>query len=154
MGVSITAYKNIKFLAKEIDWDNIGKDEIGLYKVGFDRSDGFSEGTYSFTDEFTIMSKSYGGYNIWRNNLCGAVHSFQAQYLWDHREFEGFQALAFYELIDFSDCEGFLGPYTCSKLLADFKGYEEDLKISEVDYVDEWIIGLEMVAGNGVVKFS
>lgn len=155
MGVSITAYSHIKFLQKEFDEDYDTDKETYLWQPSFpERSNGFLEGHYEFSSKLRIADKSYGGYNKWREQLCRIVHGFNPKYLWDHADLKEFQKLPFFELIHFSDCEGFLGPVTCSHILRDFKSNETLLRDNNLNDLDEWIIGLELAALTGVVRFS
>ena len=66
----------------------------------------------------SFRAGSYGGYNRWRNELCQVMLGVNARVVWESPS--KWSDSEFYELIDFSDCEGFIGPRTCAKLARDF----------------------------------
>ena len=67
----------------------------------------------------------------------------------------------FWELINFSDCEGFLGPAVCKKLIMDFDEFASQAKAFSADTVDFPKLYesfhqaiKEVVASNGALHFS
>ena len=68
---------------------------------------------------------------------------------------EAARATPFYELINFSDCEGFIGPKTSAKLAKDFAAWQE--KAGERGWFSEkyaqWRAAFELAANGGVVQF-
>jgi len=60
----------------------------------------------------------YSYYNKFRDALCYAIHGISAQEFWLNSN--AYLGKPFYELIDFSDCEGVFGPQACYKLHGDF----------------------------------
>lgn len=67
----------------------------------------------------------------------------------------GCEKLRFYELIDFSDFEGFMGPRTSSKLLQDFHECREQARRSGLDMetYDNFVRAFELGANDGAVEF-
>ena len=121
------------------------------------------EGFYYYTDATDIMQRSYGGYGGWRNHLCQVIHGIDQEEFWE----DDHSGEPFNEIIHFSDCEGFIGPKTCAKLLEDFSVHGEAIKESWEDslipawqggyfpnYVDEWIEGLVLASDGGVVVYG
>lgn len=101
----------------------------GLYFIDQDRRLSFRAGSYS-------------GYNGWRNWLETIAAGTDA----------------FYELINFSDAEGFLGPAVSAKLAEDFKQNRGNaiLKMSDewdLEKYDQWQGAFALAANNGVVEF-
>lgn len=63
---------------------------------------------------------SYSGYSVWRRSLASMVGIANIEEFWDDPAPGPFS-----ELIDFSDCEGFIGKDVASKLHKDFVTYQE-----------------------------
>lgn len=140
MGLDVTAYSNLRkveFQPDELDengypMDDGYEDENGEWITTysfkcwnhpefFDRSEGIESAAYYLAeDEAVVMGMSYGGYNTWRRMLSRMV-GFGVEDVWDGRVTEG----PFVELINFSDCEGVIGPVVCAKLLKDFEENED-----------------------------
>jgi hypothetical protein len=139
MGLDIVYYKNAK-LAKE----GQGVDSDGFQLDGFvtpwdnpsfpGRSEGVECGkTYVASEGQHFGAGSYGGYNNWREELARV-----AGYPLIDRERYGenlpscaasaWQATEgpFWELINFSDCEGTIGPVVSAKLAQDFANWQQD----------------------------
>lgn len=97
---------------------------------------------YSFQEEIKMLHMSYGGYNYWRDEL--------------HR----LSPVDFELLVNFSDCEGVLGPNTCARLALIFDDNHSKAKDFRSDYpgflkaYEEMQAGFKLVAHNGLVRFS
>lgn len=116
MGLDITVFEKIKISdigisdteENTIYIDNTFNQNPGL-KVGWYQTEGnsgsFRIGTYSYYNEF-------------RDALCYAIHGISAQEFWINSN--NYIGSAFYEIIEFSDCEGVFGPDACRKLHNDF----------------------------------
>ena len=79
------------------------------------------------TQEAHFRAGSYSGYNQFRNLLAQAFHGVDAEDIWsDENSFEG---TPFYEMIDFSDCDGVFGPGDSAKLCRNFE--EGEVKFQE-----------------------
>jgi len=90
---------------------------------------------------------SYGGYNQWRNELAIMAGHDGADNVWQDNSFDSFKTFnlrkdkldnmngnsvekvkPFYELINFSDAEGVIGPEVSKKLYQDFIDFDEQAK--------------------------
>lgn len=69
---------------------------------------------------------SYGGYNMWRDKLARLAGAPSARAMWTDRE--TYQSYPFYELVNFSDCDGAIGPEVSRKLAADFNAMAEQAR--------------------------
>ena len=104
---------------------------------------------------------SYSSYNAWRNKLCQRAHAIDAEYLWDNSE--AYQGKPFYELIDFSDCEGYIGHIVCKKLAEDFEEHYEKAKefFNNSNELTDYHIGkyesfmkaFQLASEDGIVEF-
>lgn len=102
---------------------------------------------------------SYSGYNAWREWLAKTIHGVTPQTIWDNPD--QYIGKPFYELIEFSDCEGTIGPKISAKLAEDFRNYFADIdSLDETDDVDcyktkyrDWQKAFELAANTGAVCF-
>lgn len=121
---------------------------------------------YNAGDSFGFRAGSYGGYNAWRNELAklagyparpfdrfgtGNVQQRHDQGAWEAA------SGPFWELINFSDCEGVIGPEVSAKLAKDFADHQEKADQHESEYFREsysdWRKAFEMASDNGAVDF-
>lgn len=153
MGLDITAYSNFK-ITKVLTED----DEYEYYfcNSGFEQSNMNIENKYvniDFDEEFDFRAGSYGGYNHFRNSLCLASNNITAEDLWNYED----KTLKFYWLINFSDCEGYIGTDYCIILYDEFVKYEKEVKEKlSIDYhnkYDEFKEAFRLGANNGIVNF-
>lgn len=126
MGLDVTAIRNARFIAAELDEDApeySGRRLFRIYKNdAFDRLDGKPEGWYEFggdDDRFGFRAGSYSGYNRWREWLSLTFLGVLPEVVW--RDFAIYEAAPFSTLVHFSDCEGSFGPASCERLLHDFE---------------------------------
>ena len=166
MGLDISFYSNIgaavdpALLDEDgefIDWKN--EDEhVRIYANDDfpERADGMTSGYYVGESNGGFRAGSYGGYNRWRSELCVAALGCAPIDIWNGDVTEG----PFYELINFSDCEGVIGPKTSAKLAKDFADWEDKIGAmvdGDVDYFMEkfrdWKMAFEAAAGSGAVCF-
>lgn len=95
---------------------------------------------------------SYGGYNVWRDQLAVLAGYESAKAVWANPE-----PGPFVELINFSDCEGIIGPRTSAKLAADFAAFQKKADAHEDDWFRsryaEWRKAFETAADSGCVEF-
>ena len=167
MGLDISVYEKVTFVRTRATDDNYwgegdywgdGEDLEALSnEEDFrERSDGLADGLYKTSgkrDHF--RAGSYGGYNEWRRELAQLV-GVSARWLWSTApDDERARATPFYELINFSDCNGFIGPATSAKLAKDFAAWQE--KAGTTGYFAEkyaaWRAAFELAANGGVVQF-
>jgi len=125
-----------------------------------ERTTPVSEGCYQYAEEFDFRAGSYSGYNRWRDQLSRFAHGVSPETVWGNADYVG---KPFYELIEFSDCEGFIGPVVATKLSRDFQEHtSEAIKWSrqygaEADYwlqkYHDWMKAFRLASDNGVVRF-
>lgn len=176
MGLDITAYANITIAGPDdAPFDETGEvrydDGWEQFFVNYDfpaQADDIKNGhAYRYQDDKCFHAGSYFGYGQWRNKLAelagypeseDSSNQFKhSAYVWEHPELLE-QKSPFVELINFTDCDGIIGPKTSAKLAQDFDNYMD--KASQVN--DEWFFCLykqwanafHFAANNGAVKFS
>ena len=170
MGLDITYVSKIKeclddndisFLSFYIDNDHFEYHLGSLKKIKI----------YSTTSESDIQgfcAGSYGGYNDWRDRLAAMAGYGSSVNVWNDfkssirylklKKIEGIDVhiKPFYELINFSDCEGIIGPEICEKLYQDFVNFEDKAKEQEEYFYDrylKWKEAFRVASDNGLVKF-
>ena len=173
MGLDISYYSNIKE-SEVFDEDS----EITIYSQTFTYQLGSLKQNTSYepidgSHLGRFRAGSYSGYNTWRNQLAEMAGYGSAENVW--RDFkpniryyklkklngEIVDIKPFYELIFFSDCEGFIGPEISSKLYKDFINFDKQAKwysqISENDYFytkyEEWTECFRVASQHGIVMF-
>lgn len=138
------------------------------------RADGLKKACYlSRGTSMHFRAGAYSTYNRFREWLCRAALGVTPREVWEARESKKFDGRPFVELIDFSDCEGAIGPTTSAKLAKDFAEHESSVLAKTFsDYTpgawmscdvrdDEWNRTLygefrrafEMAAKGGAVRF-
>lgn len=100
---------------------------------------------YTYEESFGFRAGSYGGYSLWREQLAALA---------------GYPAVTagpFYELINFSDCEGVIGAAVSAKLAKDFAAFQEKADAHEDEWFRDryakWRQAFEMAADGGCVDF-
>jgi hypothetical protein len=172
MGLDISTHKRVELVramtvqeynASE-EWqnkiDDTWRDPEPLFLLYQDSAfmaqcDGLEQGVYRGVSGHGFCAGSYSGYNFWRDHLAKFAGHGSAESVW-HNSLTG----PFCELINFSDCEGFIGPVTSAKLAKDFR---DNLARAEADEHDDgywvskyrdWLKAFEEAAGGGVVDFG
>ncbi len=122
------------------------------------------EAWYTYEDEFGFRAGSYSSYNDWRETLARLAGypatetesaSFGSRLLHSAACWNGATG-PFSELIDFSDCEGTLGPEVSKKLLADFIEFDEKARHVAGRFYEryqEWKQAFALAADGGMVCF-
>lgn len=90
------------------------------------------DGHYTFAESVGGPSLAYGSYNKWREELA-RMAGYEAKSVTLYGVVEVRHAASawaatsgpFWELINFSDCEGVIGPIASAKLAKDFSDFEE-----------------------------
>lgn len=104
----------------------------------------------------SFRAGSYGGYNEWRAALSRAALGVEPETIWQDN-FRDWEGKPFAELINFSDCEGVIGPDVCAKLARDFREQREKVRPQLVEWArplyDTWQSAFELAAGTGLVQF-
>ena len=161
MGLDITSYSNLKKGKETEDSVYIGKGPEHVARHEYD--EGWYEPT-TFTEGHCFRAGSYGGYNQFRGYLCEAIHGVECEEFWGNEDYEG---TPFYELIDFSDCEGVIGVEESKKLHAEFmlhrgifKKYVEEIHGNgdDLEYFmekyDDWTKAFSISAQKGALIFG
>ena len=133
MGLDISVYENLKLVKcpTEDEKDNLFHIYTGFPEQLDDIIDG-SYYQYDYNSDLSFRAGSYGGYNYWRNQLAELAGYGSAKFVWDENNDLG-EKRYFVELINFSDCEGVIGPKTSEKLYKDFIQFDNRAK--EVDEI-------------------
>jgi hypothetical protein len=171
-GLDISAYSNLLEVANPVlDEDGFPKDtehEVLLRPVDFpERFKGLKTGAvYRFSKSFEFRAGSYSGYNWWRNELAKLAGyplvtatetiSGKPEKRYDASAWKA-KGGPFWELIEFSDAEGVIGPVISKKLYADFLRFHKDALLhpepSFVESYKEWEQAFKLAAENGAVEF-
>ena len=172
MGLDVVAYSGIKKVAPEeysgIDlvsddkWEAIYEHGWFIPSIHWDcfvnHSAGVEEVPYTAENEMSFRAGSYSGYNQWRNELAVFAGYDSAEFVW---EMEHPWGKPFVELINFSDCEGIIGPDLCQKLAKDFTTHHEDAVAYSALSSDDYFIrtytnfmdALTFVGDRGILVF-
>lgn len=164
MGLDISVYQNLEFVksresATDEDWDNF----ISIYAhPDFpDRAGSLRSGFYNGDCVHRFRAGSYGGYNHWRERLSYLALDASPAEVW--RDNDSYRDRPFFELIEFSDCEGTIGPEVSAKLAGDFAAWEGEARAAWGDgegfdgydflkYM-EWQKAFDLAALDGAVEF-
>lgn len=145
MGIDVSAYKNLVEVARPEDPDHDDNYDYRMYEnLSFPgRADGIDTSKLWTGDYVDGPSMSYGYYNKWREQLAQLVGAENLPY--SHEM--GFQRMSyctaywldgkqgpFAEQINFSDCEGVIGPIVMAKLAKDYAEWDERAKT----HGDQW----------------
>lgn len=181
MGLDITAYRGLKKLDVVFDFDGEPinpktresiDDYVKVYVNGDfpGRAEGLEDrAIYSYEEAEACYSSGYGSYNVWRNALArmagypltkyktgfGGTNESHAAACWDPGGATG----PFSELINFTDCDGTIGPVVAAKLLRDFEEWEERAKaLSDAPpyFFERYaglLSGLRLAAAGGCLRF-
>ncbi len=172
MGLDISAYKGLVLANEGEGFDETGEDiEDGFACFYVNEDFPGREGTiknrraYKYDDCFGFRAGSYGGYNHWREELARIagwpLRTYTRQYAGETESYAASAWVAsegpFWELINFSDCEGVIGAEASKKLAADFAEYQSKADKHTDEYWKEryakWRKAFEMASENGCVSF-
>ena len=174
MGLDCTAYSHLELLPDvNDDWDDENRIHAFAY-AGFERSTrGLADHDvknerwghtfiacrdYSPTEAtktYGWQAGSYSGYGAFRRALA-ALNGHSAEDYW-HEDVP--ESEPFYELVNFADNEGCIGPEAASDLLADFEQHRDQFHKAHAEHpwfpstYDEWITALRLAADEGLVRF-
>lgn len=114
-----------------------------------------SDAVYSFEDSMTFRAGSYGGYGQWRDWLARVAGWGSAEECWAS---DNNTSRPFWELINFADNEGVIGPVIAEKLARDFAENDEKACFMGDDWLyghyQKWRLAFEMAAKDGAVDFN
>lgn len=135
MGLDISVYTDASPLAEQpvkdaegywpdSVWDTEGT-VFAWAEKGMERSlRGLTPDTWYAADYSNgFRAGSYGGYNRFREDLCRAALGVEPKEVWAAPA--AWAEKPFYELINFSDAEGTIGPEAAADLYRDFAEHEE-----------------------------
>jgi hypothetical protein len=176
MGLDITAYRQIsKMTGVRYEDGEVLDEATGEYAdcdlVAFvnksfpGRNDNVEDGqAYRSEERFGFRAGAYSSYNRWRDELArisgwplGSYHQYGKD--WDSYAASAWEATSgpFWEMINFSDCEGVIGPETSKKLAADFAAFDAAAKtVPEPRFYEvysEFRKAFEMASDDGAVRF-
>lgn len=175
MGLDITAYSNIKCLDAHLNDDeeavyNSTGEEVQEHSFHVwknpsfpGRADELIDGAIYTYEDCTGHGVGYGGHYWWRNELAEMAGYPLGEHEMSHgtetNHFGGAlnsEGGPFYELINFSDCEGVIGAAVSTKLLADFKSFHEKAESIGSHFFEQykhWQSAMEMASNNGCIIF-
>lgn len=175
MGLDITAYSNLKHVGLHVELGDWCDDEEHIHAYAYDSFrqsfrgipvlgtvNGFVHGgcyvTTDATESTDFRAGSYGGYNMWRQDLADQFNAVERG--WDHGPTmtEPDPAKPFYELIWFADNEGTIGPDAAKDLLEDFRTHASVYTLAEshgqyLEIYTNWTRAFELAADGGLVRF-
>lgn len=169
-GLDITAYDKLAIVqSPKLDkyGEPSGDNEIRLKPADFpERYAGLERGKiYKFGSQFQFRAGSYSGYNAWRNELA-KLAGYRPTAHMNHDKAEQRYDLTvwllkkgpFWELIDFSDSDGVIGPQSCKRIYADFVQFK-DAAARHPDQefrtsYDNWFKAFAKCANNGALIFG
>lgn len=167
MGLDITAYRKLRKVENPTEADRDENFTVYANDSFPGRAAGLEDrAVYQTTeDAFGLRAGSYGGYSWWRDELAKLAGYPQGTYEQYGKDWPSHCVACwngatgpFSELINFSDCEGAIGPEVSAKLAKDFADF--DARAKEFDpgrgwyerYCD-WRKAFEMAADDGAVQF-
>lgn len=120
---------------------------------------------YSLKDEsesLDFRAGSYGGYGIFRGmiaDLAMGVNTYHDRSIFN--DINAYRDEPFWEFVNFSDCEGVMGPQCCENLYLDFTTYRDDwvAKVNAADFnwyvdlYDQWTQAFNLGRQDGIVSF-
>ncbi len=174
MGLDITAYRRLKPApnakldadGNPLDWERHFKPYINDSFPG--RAEGIDRSMVYSVKPDNVMGfrgGSYSGYNEWREwlaELVGYPVTAPRGGMGDKPRSHGAWAAhegPFWEMINFSDCEGVIGPIVAAKLAKDFAEYDDRAKTKTdgrgwyYEQYQKWREAFEMAADGGAVDF-
>ena len=168
MGLDISAYVNATRApdANPDDWDSVARASVIPEFAA--AADGIEHGElFTFDKQICFRAGSYSGYGQFRDELA-ALAGYPAYEMADGDERRHPHAASawfgqvpedapFFPLINFSDCEGTIGPQTSARLAEHFAAHQAKADEHPDSYFREkyavWRSAFEAVAGNGFVDF-
>ena len=165
MGLDIRYYERVR---READLDAIDYDEAdrrGLERLANDGDpDRWDSRLYDLTPGWhrvagsaqgRFRAGSYSTYNAWREILCRLAFGVEPHTVWENPD--DFTGRPFYEVIDFTDCDGCIGPGVSSKLAEDFRKHREKFGVDaepwELEVYDDFANAFNVARRGGVVMF-
>ena len=155
MGLDIVALGKLRRVTEEIE----GSHHVFDMPEHPGRIAGLQPGYYLPVDpdqEVGFHAGSYGGYSHWRRQLCLMALQVEPETVWDSPE--TYAISPFIELINFSDCEGCIGPVTSHDLAEDFKNFRPKAEAIMDPYFlevyDQFHEAFKLASDGGAVIFT
>lgn len=164
MGLDISAYRKLERVGSakngeeyedKFDW----RTHVFVYPVQDypDRLPPIEPGAvyHHAAPRFDFRAGSYSGYNRWREQLSMMALGVMPRTVWkDEKTYAG---NPFFELINFSDCEGVIGTDVSRKLAQDFAAFQARANKHEDEWFSQkyadWRKAFEMASDGGLVNF-
>lgn len=169
-GLDVTAYEKLSIVPSpqfDSDGEPEGENQVHLAPGPFpERFAGLTAGkVYRYESAFGFRGGPYSWYNYWRNELAKLAGNAQTTY----KTFDGKTELRydatvwknktgpFWELIDFSDAEGVIGPIVCKRVSKDFVQYQDAASKHPDEYFrasyQDWMKAFAKCANGGAIVF-
>lgn len=166
MGLDITAYRKLTKVEDPIDYmnkDGNVKNYTTHLRVSISsdfpsQAEGLEDGAiYIFSKIMSFRAGSYSGYNSWRDHLAIMAGYSSARNAWHQVNPVG----PFVEIINFTDCDGIIGPVVSKKLAQDFADHQPIAEQYAKEHNLSWWLGLYtmwrkafvMAADDGAIEF-
>lgn len=164
MGLDVTAYQYVRPAADgegmSARWPDEPDDEAGYVRLYVNpdfpaHAGALRTGVYHTSGErHGFLAGSYSGYNAWRDQLARMAGYESARAVW--AQADTIAGRPFVGLINFSDCEGVIGPAVCAALAADFAAHQPQADAHpdawfRAKYAD-WRRACELAADGGAVE--
>jgi len=166
MGLDVSYYASIKFVRKlREDEEYFDRDEADMpdarhfTHVDFEKQADGLDGIYTVEGAASFRVGSYSYYGFWRGQLANMIGEVASD-IWERAR--GGAEGPFYDLINFADNEGVIGPKTCDKLARTFDEWRDraqeygNNKAEERDFFatyEEFRTAFKAAAGHGCVDF-
>ena len=169
-GLDITAFEKLTLVLSPRlgeDGEPLENNQVKLAPVELpERFAGLEPGkVYQFRSFFEFRAGSYSGYNAWRNELAKLAGYEQTsvkssdgkmELRYDATVWNGKKG-PFWELIDFSDAEGVIGPVVCKRVHKDFLQFQA-IAAKHPDQAfrtsyEDWTKAFAMCANDGAIVF-
>lgn len=139
MGLDITAWSHIKRMEEQDpdDYSCIRVWRHSSFPLHCELEEGCYE-TTDLTDVHRFRAGSYSGYNVFRDVLTLCTTGVPSSSFWENEDL--YQESPFFELVNFSDCDGAIGPKYSALLYEDFVQNRERFIANvrqEIDYSKE-----------------
>jgi hypothetical protein len=160
MGLDVTALSKVKFISADGEYDEMtdrGYEWIGrTNRDWLDRADGRTNGYYSYEERLDFPAGSYSGYGAFRHWLSSTMLGVAPAIVWGNSR--TYQDKPFYELINFADNEGVIGPGPAKRLAEAFAAHDKQARDDNApgSYYEEyvtWWRAFELAAEDGLVEF-
>lgn len=120
MGLDISVFTElVKVNEEDYGWDIVIERNVSQ----IDRAKDIEPGYYSGKCEFSFRVGAYSSYNFFRKLLSKAILNVEPNIIWENKT--DYQDKPFFEIIDFSDCEGYFDAKNSKKLYFDFVEHKD-----------------------------